>query len=63
MRLQSIKRWHWMLIGALAGSSRRLRPILLPHPKKRRLGEGKMTQTEFEARAAFAAGRPDAPSN
>src|SRR5438045_1795030 len=48
MRLQSIKRWHWMLIGAIAGLAIAYGQFSFLTEKSVGLGDGKMTQTEFE---------------
>src|SRR3954469_21046373 len=48
MRIGSIKRWHWMLIGAIAGLGIAYGQFSFLGDKSVGLGDGKMTQTEFE---------------
>src|SRR5438445_5495204 len=47
-KLQSIRRWHWMLIGAIAGVAIAYGQFSFLAEKNVGLGDGKMTQTEFE---------------
>ena len=48
MRIESIKRWHWMLFGALAGLAVAYGQFSFLTEKSVGLGDGKMTQVEFE---------------
>src|SRR5216110_4068975 len=48
LKLQSIKRWHWMLIGAIAGLAVAYGQFSSLTENSVGLGDGKMTQTEFE---------------
>src|SRR2546421_1181270 len=47
-KLQSIRRWHWMLIGAIAGLAIAYGQFSSLTEKNVGLGDGKMTQIEFE---------------
>jgi len=48
VRIESIKRWHWILIGALAGLAVAYGQFSFLGEKSVGLGVGKMTQIEFE---------------